>query len=118
VQVSISARHGDLSEDSHNKISAKVTKLTRFFDRITAIAVTCDLRHHDIDNVGLEIRVSAEGTDDFVANDSGSNVLAALDGSLHKMEKQLRKHKEKLTGHRQSGHKHIDSEIPNSEEEE
>lgn len=114
MQISISTRHGDLSAGTREKISDKVQKLSRLFDRLTAINVTADLE--DRESPKLEIRVSAEHTEDFIATDQSSSVLAALDSVIHKVEKQLRRHKEKLTGHRATSHKHID--IPESPETE
>ncbi|QDU93503.1 ribosome hibernation-promoting factor, HPF/YfiA family [Lignipirellula cremea] len=116
MQVSISTRHGDVSADTQQKIVEKAQKLPRFFDRLTAIEVTVDLERHDSDNVGVELRASAEHAEDFVARDTGANILAALDGALHKIEKQLRKHKEKLTGHRQPGLKHLETETEEAAE--
>lgn len=107
MQISISARHGDLSAATQEKINEKVAKLTRYFDRVTGIQVTVDLEHREAPLV--EVCVSAEHTADFVATDSSSNVLAALDGAVQKIERQLRKHKEKLTGHRQTSPKHIEA---------
>ncbi len=103
MQINISARHGHLTDSTQEKIKGKVQKLVRFFDRVTAIIVTVDLKRTDAPEV--EIRVSGEHTEDFVAADSGNNVPAALDSATRKVEQQLRKHKEKLTGHRTSGTK-------------
>ena len=41
--------------------------------------------------------------------------LAAVDSALHKIEQQIRTHKEKLTGHRATGHKHIESPADHQE---
>lgn len=109
MQINISARHGDLSSATQDKIMEKVKKLSTFFNRLTAIQVTVDLEHRETPTI--ELRVSAEHTEDFIATDRSSNVMAALDGVLHKLEKQLRKHKEKRTGHRLSGLKHIETPL-------
>lgn len=98
MQVNISARHGSLKTEDQQLISEKVEKVRRLFDRINAIGVTVDLEHREKPNV--EIQVSAEGHDDFVSHCEATSVLAALDGSIHKVEQQLRKHKEKLTDHK------------------
>ncbi|MEQ8788243.1 MAG: ribosome-associated translation inhibitor RaiA [Pirellulaceae bacterium] len=108
MQNSISVRHGDLSAATQAKINEKTAKLTRYFDRVTGILVTVNLEHRESPEV--EITVSAEHAPDFVATDTSTNVLAALDGAMHKIESQLRKHKDKQTGHRQMPHKHI--EVP------
>lgn len=101
MQVNISTRHGHLSTDSQETISEKVMKLTRLFERITSVDVTVDLEHND--KPGVELRVTAERTADFVAHDSCSSLLGALDNAIHKMEQQLRKHKERLKDHRGPG---------------
>ncbi|MDP6442434.1 MAG: ribosome-associated translation inhibitor RaiA [Pirellulaceae bacterium] len=106
MQTNISVRHGNLSQETQDKITEKAEKLRRFFDRLTGINVTVDLEHRDTPRV--EVRVSAEHSEGFVAADEAGNVLAALDSVLHKLERQLRKHKEKLTGHRATGLKHLD----------
>ena len=106
MKISVSAKHGQLSESVQQTIRQKVQKLPRFFDRTTGIDVIVDLEHEDTPTV--EVKVSAEETDDFFAADRSSNVIAALDSVLHKLERQLRKHKEKLTDHRNKAQKHVD----------
>lgn len=115
MQVNISARHGRLSSATQEKIADKVEKLDRYFERLTAVQVTVDLNHRDAPSV--ELRVSAERSDDFVAAGASSNVLAALDGVLQKIERQVRKHKDKLTGHRVAGLKHVEAPIEELEPE-
>ncbi|MDX1946908.1 MAG: ribosome-associated translation inhibitor RaiA [Pirellulaceae bacterium] len=105
MQVNISARHGHLSPGTQEKITEKVEVLRKYLDRITAIGVTVDLAHRDSPTV--ELRISAEHHDEFVAVDTAENVLTALDGVLEKMESQLRKFKEKLKEHRATSPKHI-----------
>ena len=104
MQIKISARHGSVSETTQAKIARKVEKLTRFFERLTAIEVTVDLEHRDWPNV--DIRVSAEHKHDFVASGQADELMAAIDVAIHKIEQQLRKYKEKLQNrHRGPGHR-------------
>ena len=91
--INISTRHGHLSDATRAKISAKVEKLARLFERLTAIDVTVDLEHADVPKVDLQ--VAAEHKHDFVAADQAESLMAALDGAIHKIEQQLRKYKEK-----------------------
>ena len=65
----------------------------------------------------MELRVSAEHTEDFIATDHSSDLLAALDSVIHKVERQLRKHKEKLKGHKVTGLKHHESFLESDSEE-
>ena len=98
MEIKVNTRNGQLPEAVQDTIHNKVSKLPRFFDRTTGINVIVDLKHTDKPKV--EVRVSAEQTEDFFAADTGSNVIVALDSVIDKVERQLRKHKEKLTAHR------------------
>ena len=53
-------------------------------------------------------KIAVEGSDDCVATGEANTVLSALDNAIPKAEQQLRRLKEKKTGHRAIGHKHID----------
>ncbi len=97
MQINISARHGHLSDASRAKITAKVEKLARLFERLSAIDVTVDLEHEQ--NPTVDVRVSAEHKHDFVAAEQSTSLMAALDGVIHKLEQQLRKYKEKVQDH-------------------
>lgn len=106
MQIKISSRHGHLSPGTQEKITDKVEPVRKFFDRITAIQVVVDLEHPK--GPSVELQVSAEHHEDFVAVDHADTVLTALDSVMAKMEQQLRKHKEKLKEHRAIGHKHLE----------
>ncbi|MBC8355414.1 MAG: ribosome-associated translation inhibitor RaiA [Planctomycetes bacterium] len=106
MQVIVSARHGQLSTATQEKVTEKVEKLRRFFDRITRIEVTVNLENREAPHV--EVCVSAEHTSDFVASDTGE-LSASIDSVVHKLEQQLRKHKEKIQdGHRKPGRKQLE----------
>ena len=103
MEIKINAKNGDLTDAIQDTIRSKVSKLPRLFDRTTGIQVLADLANHDSPKV--EIIVSAEETKDFFASDTGNNVIVALDGTISKIESQMRKHKEKLTDHHRREHK-------------
>ena len=108
MQVNVSARHGSLSSHDQDVIREKAEKVRRLFDRVNAVEVTVDFQRQEEPHV--EINVSAEHSHDFVASAKASTVIAALDGAIQKVEQQLRKHKETLTGHKSTGVKHITPE--------
>jgi putative sigma-54 modulation protein len=89
-----------LSDASREKITAKVERLSRLFDRLLSIEVTVDLA--DEQKPAVDVRVSAEHKHDFVATETASSLMAALDGVIHKLEQQLRKYKEKVQNHHRS----------------
>ncbi len=114
MQINISARHGQLSADTQDKIREKVEKLRRLYDRVSAIEVTANLEHRE--NPVLELRLSIERNDNLVATESSSNVIAALDGAIHKVEQQLRKHKDKRRDRRSQALGRV--ELPSGQESE
>ena len=114
MQVSVSARHGSLQPGDHDLVEEKAGKLRRLYDRVNAIEVTVDLEH--LEKPSVEIKVSAEQADDCIATANATTVIAALDLAIPKVEQQLRRVKEKKTGHRAVGHKHIDTPVASDED--
>lgn len=104
MQIKISTRHGHVSEQTQSRITTKMEKLIRFFDRLTAIEVTIDLKRRD--NPRVDLRVSAEHKHDFAATDRSDDLMASIDKVVDKMEQQLRKYKQKVQDrHRGPGHR-------------
>jgi putative sigma-54 modulation protein len=99
VQIKISVRHGHLSDDTQQLIREKAQKLLHFFERLTMIEATVDLRK---DEKLIEFVVQAEHKHDFVARESHPDLNAAVDLVLAKLEGQLRRYKEKIQDHRRT----------------
>jgi putative sigma-54 modulation protein len=102
VQIKVSARHGHLSPASQSKVVAKVSRLNRYFDRLTALNVTVDLQNSSQPSV--EIVASAEHFHELVSREDSAQLWRSVDGAVQKLEQQLRKHKEKVRDH-----KHVQS---------
>ena len=93
MQMNISIRHGHVSDATQAMVQEKLDKLTRLYDRISAIEITVDMEHRDQPVVDLKVSAKKH---DFVAVAQAENVLAAVDAAVDKMEQQLRKHNEKV----------------------
>ncbi len=98
MQINVSTRHGHLSPASQSKISSKVSRLKRYFDRLTALNVTVDLENSALPLV--EIIASAEHMHDMVSHEVSADLWRSVDGAVQKLEQQLRKHKEKVRDHK------------------
>ena len=98
MQINVSARHGHLSPAAQSKITAKVSRLRRYFNRLTALNVTVDLENASLPAV--EIVASAERYHDMVAHEHSALLWRSVDGAVQKLEQQLRKHKEKIRDHK------------------
>ncbi len=94
--INIAMRHGHLSAATQAKITAKVERLSRYFERLTAIEVTVDLEHET--TPAVDIRVDAEHKHDFVATQQSGDLWRSVDGAVQKLEQQIRKYKEKVQG--------------------
>ncbi len=97
MQVAITSRHGHVTDEVQAYMSRKAEKLLTYFERVTAIQVTVDFVD---DRVSTELLVDAEHKHNFVAQVTGFEVIPTFDQTLHKMEQQIRKYKEKLQDHR------------------
>jgi len=99
VQIKISVRHGQLSDAAQQFIREKAEKLLHYFERLTMIEVTVDMKK---DQKQVEFVVQAEHKHDFVARESHSDLTAAVDLVLDKLALQLRRYKEKIQDHRRT----------------
>ena len=99
MQVAITCKHGQLSANQQEYITRKSEKLLTYFERVTAINVTITL---DNGRVRAEILVDAEHKHNFVASDVGDDLIPTFDVTLHKMEQQIKKYKEKIQDHRRA----------------
>jgi putative sigma-54 modulation protein len=104
VQINISARHGHLSKETHQRITEKLEKLPRIYDLITVIELTVDLEHSE--TLQVDLKVSAKHKSDFLASGTSDNLLGLIDQAVEKIGQQLRKHKGKVQDrHRGVGHR-------------
>ena len=81
MQMNISIRHGHVSDATQAMIQEKLEKLTRLYDRTSAIEITIDLEHRDQPAVDLKVSVKKH---DFVAVGQAENLLAAVDVAVTK----------------------------------
>ena len=99
MQIKISTRHGHLSDESRHFIEDKAQKLLQFFQRLTMIEVTVDLKEPE---KMVEFVVLAEHKHEFVAHERNADLLAAIDLVLEKLEKQITRYKEKIQDRRRT----------------
>lgn len=98
MEITISVRHGSLSEAARAKIEAKIAKLGKFFDQLATAEVTVDLEPRE--NPVLDIKLSTVRKNSFVVREQAGELMASLDASMDKLEQQIKKFKEKLQDRR------------------
>ncbi len=92
MRVNVTGRHLSVSDSVRAYCTEKVEKLSRFYDRIQAIDVVLD--GHDGDH-SAEIIVHTDGTHPFVASEHNTDMFAAVDLLMDKIEGQIRRYKER-----------------------
>ena len=93
MQISITGRHVEITDEVRDYAREKASKLPRFFDRVQSIDVVLD---HDAGNCSVEIIVSVDRANPFLARESGPDTFALIDTLTDKLGRQLRRHKERL----------------------
>jgi putative sigma-54 modulation protein len=114
TQIDITARHGNVSEDMREYAIKKAEKLTRFHDRITRIQILLDDPKGERE-VEMIAHVDAGGT--MVARERAGVFREAVDLLVEKLERQLKKDKERLKDHKIEGGKGVQPAEPAEPEE-
>lgn len=102
MQVTVSARHGQLTEDMQKQLHDRAEKLLHFFERLNSIAVTVDLHRERDGKVAVEIIALAEHKHEFVAADKDGDVLHAFNLAADRIKQQIKHYKEKIQDHRRN----------------
>jgi putative sigma-54 modulation protein len=93
MQITVSGRHMNVGESLREYCEKKAVRLERFYDRIQSVDLVVD--GHDGQHT-IEIIVHVRGTQPFVASEEHEDAFAALDVLMDKIERQIRRHKERL----------------------
>ena len=104
----ITGKHVEITESIRNYAEEKTEKLPRYYDSINRVDVI--IEGNEGGKPSVEIIASAEHSNVFVAQETGDDTYGCIDAAVHKLERQLRKKKEK-----QRNNKHIgsgSSELP------
>ena len=96
MQVSLSGHHVEITDSMRNYVNEKIEKLDRHFDQALDIHVVLTVE---------KLRHKAEATlhvsgGNLHADDVQEDMYAAIDGLVDKLDRQGKKHKEKLKSHR------------------
>jgi putative sigma-54 modulation protein len=98
MQIDVTGHHVDITEPMRSYVEEKFQRLERHFDHVTDVHVVLSvekLRHT------AEATIQLTGSKLF-ADSTEENMYAAIDGLTDKLDRQIKKHKEKLTDHHRS----------------
>lgn len=108
MQIQVTGRHVKLNDDVRAYIDEKAGKLPRFYNRIHEIEVIVD---HESEQFKVEMIVRVDRKHTFVAHDSGPDTMVLIDQVVDKLERQLRRHKEKNRDHKHDGKPDMAGEV-------
>ena len=99
MQISLSGHHVEITDSLRNYVHEKIERLDRHFDQALDIHVVLTVE---------KLRHKAEATmhvsgGNLHADDVQEDMYAAIDGLVDKLDRQGKKHKEKMKSHRMKG---------------
>ena len=91
--VNIKGKHIEITDAIREHAEEKVNKLPRYYNSLNQVDVLVDGR--DGGHQSVEVIARAEHNRIFVGKEEGNDTYACIDLAVHKVERQLTKHKEK-----------------------
>ena len=101
MQINITGHHIDVTPALRAYVTEKLQRIERHFDHVISTDVIMRVENH---HMQVEAKVNAAGKALF-AQDSGTDMYAAIDGMIDKLDKQVRRYKDRVRGHHASAAK-------------
>jgi ribosome hibernation promoting factor len=95
MQIDVTGRHVDITDSLKSYVENKFQRLERHFEHINNTHVILSVEK---DRQKAEATVHVNRGNLFADNEQ-EDMYAAIDGLIDKLDRQLKKHKEKLTDH-------------------
>lgn len=100
MQINVTGHHVDVTPSLRQYVLDKMERVSRHFDHVISANVVLTVERHEQQ---AEVTVQAPGRSLF-ANHSADDMYAAIDGMADKIDRQVRRYKEKLTDHKGATH--------------
>ncbi|MFT5140655.1 MAG: putative sigma-54 modulation protein [Lysobacterales bacterium] len=107
MQLNITGHHVDVTPPLRDYVTEKMQRLSRHFDHV--ISVNVILKIEKLEQIA-EGTVNAGGKTLF-ATDTAMDMYAAIDGLIDKLDRQVRRLKDRLRDHHHTKPEEIDSDI-------
>ncbi|MGD2082083.1 MAG: ribosome-associated translation inhibitor RaiA [Chromatiales bacterium] len=96
MQISLTGHHVEVTDALRSYVDSKLERLERHFDHVIDVHVILSVEKLD---QKAEATIKLNGASVF-ADATHQDMYAAIDGLVDKLDRQVKKHKEKLTDHR------------------
>ena len=104
MNITVEARHMDITEALREYAEEKVGKLPRYYDGLQSVEVILD---HEAGQSKVEIVALATRKTTFVAHDRQEDMYAAVDQCIDKVAQQLRRHKDRIRDRQGPSHEEV-----------
>lgn len=91
--ITITGKHLEITDAIRSHVEEKVEKLPRYFDGVSQVEVI--IEGNDGGRPSVEIIARGEHSVLLVAKETGEEMYACIDLAVHKLERQLRRKKDK-----------------------
>ena len=95
MQINRTGHHVEITDSLRNYVDTKFSKLERHFDHISNVHVILNVEKL---NQKAEATVHLSGAEVFASSEN-TDMYAAIDSMVDKLDRQVIKHKEKLKKH-------------------
>ena len=95
MQINLTGHHVDITDSLRNYVDTKFEKLERHFDHINNVHVILNVEKL---NQKAEATMHLDGGEVFATSEH-TDMYAAIDSLIDKLDRQVIKHKEKLKRH-------------------
>ncbi|BBO29044.1 MULTISPECIES: ribosome hibernation promoting factor [Marisediminitalea] len=95
MQINLTGHHVEITDSLRNYVDTKFSKLERHFDHISNVHVILNVEKL---NQKAEATVHLSGAEVFASSED-TDMYAAIDSMVDKLDRQVIKHKEKLKKH-------------------
>ena len=104
MKIIISGRHLEVTEAMKKYAEEKIGRVNKYFENITEIDVTLSVEHSKTDGDVHKVDVLLFGNGTKIkVNMEDKDLYAAIDKATDILERQVKKHKEKLKDHNKKG---------------
>jgi putative sigma-54 modulation protein len=97
MQVNITARHCNVPQKVRVAAEERLNRLERYTPRVANAVVEFDTDHGD---KKVETRIFLAGSHSIIAHGSGETFRSALDKSLDRLTRQLKRRRERVRDHK------------------
>ena len=95
MQINLTGHHVEITDSLRSYVDTKFTKLERHFDHISNVHVILNVEKL---NQKAEATVHLSGAEVFASSEN-TDMYAAIDSMVDKLDRQVIKHKEKMKKH-------------------